>query len=199
MFTPRCPPTSTTGRPLLLIAGIIVLVEPAPSGSRRHRTVPVATVNNLLFPGTRQAIQVKRRRTDRKTTITTVYAVTSLAAEQATSAQITTLIREYWKVEALHHVRDTTFVEIASQLRTGNAPRAMATWRNVAIETGRRHQHRSQPPPHCPRSTPTARAPRTHVITKRTSCDDAEPCPPPRRPAEAGEGDQGPASSPRVS
>lgn len=100
------------------------------------RRIKVATVNNLLFPGARQAIQVKRRRTDRKTgktTITTVYAVTSLAAEQATPAQIATLIRDHWKVEALHHVRDTTFAEDASQLRTGNTPRAMATWRNLAI------------------------------------------------------------------
>ncbi len=31
------------------------------------RRIKVATVNSLLFPGTRQAIQVKRRRTDRKT------------------------------------------------------------------------------------------------------------------------------------
>ncbi|MGW7260364.1 hypothetical protein ACWGJM_41265, partial [Streptomyces sp. NPDC054834] len=36
-------------------------------------------------------------------------------------------------IEALHHVRDTTFAEDASQLRTGNAPRAMATWRNLAV------------------------------------------------------------------
>jgi predicted transposase YbfD/YdcC len=82
------------------------------------------------------AIQVKRHRTDRKTgraTITTVYAVTSLAAEQARPAQIVTLIRDHWKVEALHHVRDTTCAEDASQLRTGNAPRAMATWRKVAV------------------------------------------------------------------
>ena len=105
-------------------------------GRSEIRRIKVATVNNLLFPGTRQAIQVKRRRTDRKTgrtTITTVYAVTSLAAEQATPAQIATLIRDHWKVEALHHVRDTTFAEDASQLRTGNAPRAMATWRNLAV------------------------------------------------------------------
>ncbi|WP_412079395.1 hypothetical protein ACLF6K_06660 [Streptomyces xanthophaeus] len=31
------------------------------------------------------------------------------------------------QIEAPHHVRDTTFAEDASQLRTGNAPRAMAT------------------------------------------------------------------------
>ncbi|MET7715552.1 hypothetical protein [Streptomyces sp. NPDC005407] len=30
-------------------------------------------------------------------------------------------------------MRDTTFAEDASQLRPGNAPRAMATWRNPAI------------------------------------------------------------------
>ncbi|MFI9588198.1 transposase [Streptomyces sp. NPDC052236] len=95
-----------------------------------------ATVSNLLFPGACQAVQIKRRRTDRKTgkvTIATVYAVTSLTAEQATPAQLAKLIRDHWKIEAMHHVRDTTFAEDASQLRTGNAPRAMATWRNLAI------------------------------------------------------------------
>ncbi|MFE2425059.1 hypothetical protein [Streptomyces hokutonensis] len=80
-------------------------------------------------------MQIKRRRTDRKTgrtTIKTVYAVTGLTAEQANPAQPATLIRDHWQIEALHHVRDTTFAEDASQLRTGNAPRAMATWRNLA-------------------------------------------------------------------
>ncbi|MFB6936106.1 hypothetical protein [Streptomyces chartreusis] len=43
------------------------------------------------------------------------------------------LIRDHWKIEALHHVRDVTFAEDASQLRTGTAPRAMDTWRNLAI------------------------------------------------------------------
>ncbi|MFJ5779843.1 transposase [Streptomyces sp. NPDC093094] len=80
-------------------------------------------------------IAQRPRRTDRKTgrtTVKTVYAVTSLTAEQATAAQLARLVRDHWKIEALHHVRDTTFAEDASQLRTGNAPRAMATWRNLA-------------------------------------------------------------------
>ncbi|MET7905139.1 hypothetical protein ABZS86_28195 [Streptomyces sp. NPDC005355] len=105
-------------------------------GRSEIRRIKVATVKNLLFPGARQAIQIKRRRTDRKTgktTITTVYAVTSLTAEQATCAQIAALIRGHWTIEAHHHVRDTTFTEDASQLRTGNPPRTMATWRNLAI------------------------------------------------------------------
>ncbi|GAA3373785.1 hypothetical protein GCM10020367_35090 [Streptomyces sannanensis] len=83
-----------------------------------------------------QAIEVKRRRTSRttnKTTIKTVYAVTSLAPEQATPDRIAELIRGHWQVEALHHVRDVTFAEDASRVRTGTAPRAMATLRNIAI------------------------------------------------------------------
>ncbi|MEU5928136.1 transposase [Streptomyces antimycoticus] len=63
----------------------------------------------------------------------TVYAVTSLSAEQATPAQITQLVRDHWQIEAPHHIRDTTFAEDASQLRTGNALRTMATWRNLAL------------------------------------------------------------------
>lgn len=105
-------------------------------GRVKIRRIKVATLNNLLFPGAHQAVQIKRRRTDRKTgktTITTVYAVTDLTAEQATPVQLARLIRDHWKIEALHHVRDTTFAEDASQLRTCNAPRAMATWRNLAV------------------------------------------------------------------
>jgi predicted transposase YbfD/YdcC len=105
-------------------------------GRSEIRRIKVATMNSLLFPGARQAIQIKRRRTDRKTgktTVKTVYAVTSLTAEQAGAAQLAELVRDHWKIEALHHVRDTTFAEDASQLRTGNAPRVMATCRNLAI------------------------------------------------------------------
>ncbi|WP_081982284.1 DDE transposase family protein [Streptacidiphilus albus] len=59
--------------------------------------------------------------------------MTSLTAEQAALARRAQLVQDHWKIEALHHVRDTTFAEDASQLWTGNAPRAMATWRNLAI------------------------------------------------------------------
>ncbi|MGM9337621.1 hypothetical protein ACTAFV_37470, partial [Streptomyces murinus] len=43
------------------------------------------------------------RRTDRKTgktTVKTVYAVTTLAAEQATAAQLAGLVRDHWTIEA---------------------------------------------------------------------------------------------------
>ncbi|MDX2696408.1 ISAs1 family transposase [Streptomyces ipomoeae] len=105
-------------------------------GRSEIRRLKVCTVNNLLFPGARQAVQIVRRRVNRTTgkiSLKTVYGVTSLAAEQAPPARLAQLVRGHWTVEALHHVRDVTFTEDASQLRTGNAPRAMATCRNLAI------------------------------------------------------------------
>ncbi|MDT0567065.1 ISAs1 family transposase [Streptomyces sp. DSM 3412] len=60
-------------------------------GRSEFRRIKVATVSNLLFPGACQAVQIKRRQTDRKTgkvTIATVCAVTSLTAEQAAPAQL---------------------------------------------------------------------------------------------------------------
>ncbi|MEU9366248.1 ISAs1 family transposase [Streptomyces avermitilis] len=105
-------------------------------GRQEIRRLKVCTVNNLLFPGARQAVQIVRRRVHRKTgkiSLKTVYAVTSLTAEQASPARLARLIRGHWTVEALHHVRDVTFAEDASQLRTGNTPRLMATCRNLAI------------------------------------------------------------------
>jgi hypothetical protein len=60
-------------------------------------------------------------------------AVTSLAAHEASPTQHAALIRGHWQVEALHHVRDVTYAEDASQLRTGNAACAIAICRNLAI------------------------------------------------------------------
>jgi predicted transposase YbfD/YdcC len=63
----------------------------------------------------------------------TVYPVTSLTAAQASPARLADWVRGHWGIEALHHVRDTTFAEDASQLRTGTGPQVMASLRNLAI------------------------------------------------------------------
>ena len=105
-------------------------------GRDEIRRLKVCTVNGLLFPHAAQAIQVRRRRTDTvtgKTTVTTVYAITSLNAERAGPAELARHIRGHWRLEALHHIRDVTFAEDASRIRAGQAPRAMASLRNLAI------------------------------------------------------------------
>jgi hypothetical protein len=48
-------------------------------------------------------------------------------------------VRGHWGIEALHHLRDVIFAEDASQVRTGTAPRAMASLRNLAIGILRAH------------------------------------------------------------
>jgi hypothetical protein len=63
----------------------------------------------------------------------TVHAVTSLTHAQASPARLADLIRGHWAIEALHHLRDVTFAEDASQVRSGSGPHVMATLRNLAI------------------------------------------------------------------
>ena len=94
----------------------------------------------LPFPHAVQAIQVKRRRTDRrtgKTTIVTIYAITSLPPGRITHAQLAALIRGHWSIEALHHIRDVTYHEDACRARTGATPRVLASLRNLAIGLAR--------------------------------------------------------------
>jgi hypothetical protein len=64
-------------------------------------------------------------------------------APQTSPARLADWTRGHWGIEAHHHIRDTTYVEDASQLRTGTAPRAMASLRNLAIGILRAHGHRN--------------------------------------------------------
>jgi hypothetical protein len=75
------------------------------------------------------------------------------------------LLRGHWAIEALHHLRDVTFSEDASQVRSGAGPNVMACLRNLVIgvlcRTGsvnlaaalRRHAR----DPHRPLATPGIR------------------------------------------
>jgi len=63
----------------------------------------------------------------------TVYAITSLTAQQADPVLLARWLRGHWAIEALHWVRDVSFDEDRSQVRTGNGPRVMASLRNLAI------------------------------------------------------------------
>jgi predicted transposase YbfD/YdcC len=101
------------------------------------RTLKAVTVHHFRFPHTTQVIQVTRKVRDlgtRRWRTVVVYAVTSLTFAQAGPARLADLIRGYWAIEnGLHHVRDVTFAEDASQVRTGTGPQVMACLRNLAI------------------------------------------------------------------
>jgi hypothetical protein len=59
--------------------------------------------------------------------------ITALSAEQAGPQHLAHLVKAHWAIEALHHIRDVTYDEDRSQLRTGSAPQILAGLRNLAI------------------------------------------------------------------
>ena len=75
-----------------------------------------------------------------KLTIERVYLSTSLDVFDATPAELAAWIRGHWGTEnLLHHVRDRTFREDDSKIRTGALPRTMASLRNLAISVFRQN------------------------------------------------------------
>ncbi|GGX55665.1 hypothetical protein [Streptomyces noursei] len=73
-----------------------------------------------------------------KLTIERVYLITSLAPGAATGTELASWIRGHWSIEnLLHHVRDRTFREDDSKVRTGHLPRTMTSLRNLAISVHR--------------------------------------------------------------
>lgn len=113
-------------------------------GRRATRTIKVADVPAWIrFTGATQIAQLRRTITRKgKRTVEVVYLVTSADARTAPPEVLATWIQGHWKVEnRLHWVRDVTFDEDRSQVRTGNAPRVMASLRNTAITLLRIHGH----------------------------------------------------------
>jgi predicted transposase YbfD/YdcC len=109
------------------------------------RRLKTAAFGHLDHPHARQALQVVRWRRDLgtgKLTIERIYLVTSLPPGTATGSELAAWIRGHWLIEnQLHHVRDRTFHEDASKIRTRNLPRVMAGLRNLAIGVHRQDGH----------------------------------------------------------
>jgi predicted transposase YbfD/YdcC len=103
------------------------------------RTLKAVSVRGFGgFPHAAQVLQVTRkvrdRRTGRRRKTQTVYALTSLSHAKASPARVADLLRGHWSIEnGLHWVRDVTYGEDASQVRTANSPHVMACLRNLAI------------------------------------------------------------------
>ncbi len=105
-------------------------------GRRVTRTIKVVTAPAWVdFHGAAQVAQLRRTVTRAgKKTIEVVYLITSGDARTATPPMLAAWVQGHWGIEnRLHWVRDVTFDEDRSQVRTGAAPQVMATLRNVVI------------------------------------------------------------------
>jgi predicted transposase YbfD/YdcC len=96
----------------------------------------------LEFPYVRQVFCIRRDVTHlgkNKASSETVYGITSLSPAQASPKRLLELNRGHWSIEnRLHWIRDVTFDEDRSQIRTGAGPRVMASLRNLVISILRR-------------------------------------------------------------
>jgi predicted transposase YbfD/YdcC len=111
-------------------------------GRLESRTLKIAAVTaGIEFPHARLAMQIRRRRRPSTTGhwhTETVYAVTDLNWHQIRADQLADAARGHWRVEnQLHWIRDVTFAEDHSQIRTGSGPAVMATLRNLALSLHR--------------------------------------------------------------
>jgi predicted transposase YbfD/YdcC len=103
-------------------------------GRRARRTIKVALVPAWIeFDGAAQVAQLRRTVTrNGKKTVEVVYLITS--DRNADPATLAAWVRGHWEIEnRLHWVRDVTYQEDKSLVRTGNAPRVMASLRSLAI------------------------------------------------------------------
>jgi predicted transposase YbfD/YdcC len=113
-------------------------------GRRATRTIKVADVPAWIgFTGATQVAQLRRTVTRKgRRTVEIVYLITSADARTAPAELLATWVQSHWEIEnRLHWVRDVTFDEDRSQVRTGNAPRVMAALRNATITLLRLHGH----------------------------------------------------------
>jgi predicted transposase YbfD/YdcC len=107
-------------------------------GRIERRTIQVQPAPaNIDFPHAAQAFLIERYVTDTasgKNSAIAVLGITSCDTTQADAPQIAAHTRNHWHIEnKLHYVRDVTYHEDASQVRTHNGPRIMASLRNLAI------------------------------------------------------------------
>jgi predicted transposase YbfD/YdcC len=103
-------------------------------GRHARRTIKAALAPAWIeFDGAAQVAQLRRTVvTKGKKTIEVVYLITS---DRSVSPQaLAAWVRRHWHIEnKLHWVRDVTYQEDKSLVRTGNAPRVMASLRSLAI------------------------------------------------------------------
>lgn len=118
-------------------------------GHGRHERRTIA--RRALLPGdadwphAQQVFRIDRRVVRLKTGEVrheSVLGVTSVSVDQAPPSEILALLRTHWTIEnRSHYVRDVTFDEDRSQVRSGAIPQTMAAMRNAAISTMRAAGH----------------------------------------------------------
>src|SRR5947209_4850884 len=109
-------------------------------GRIEKRSIRVSTeMNSYLadWPLIQQVAELTRTVTVRKTGTTSqevLYLITPLTPQEAGPSRLLELVRGHWGIEnSSHYVRDVTFGEDRSRLRSGQGPQILAALRNLAL------------------------------------------------------------------
>lgn len=108
-------------------------------GRTEVRTIKASSEMNAYraatWPGVAPVAELTRTVTNAgQTTAEVVYLLTTLSSSKASPTRLLELNRGHWGIEnRSHYVRDVSFGEDRSRLRTGNAPQILAACRNLVI------------------------------------------------------------------
>ncbi len=110
---------------------------------RRRLTASTALVGFSTWPALQQVFRIERNvitKTTGECRHEIVYGVTNLCASQASAAALLHYVQHHWSIETKSHwVRDVTFDEDRSQVRTGAIPQVLATLRCATLGLLRAH------------------------------------------------------------
>lgn len=102
---------------------------------------------DTVWPDLAQIVRIERRR-ELKTPCQrqVIHAITSLPPGCYDAETLLAVSRNHWQIEnRLFHVRDVTFKEDASRIRSGNAPSAVAHPRNATLTVIRNQKLKPRP------------------------------------------------------
>ena len=102
-------------------------------------------INIEKFYGVKEIVKVSRttywKQSDKVSTETSYY----ISSKKMSAKEYNIGIRAHWGVESMHYIKDVTFGEDASLIRTGNAPTNFSIIRNIAMNVLRRENYISFP------------------------------------------------------
>lgn len=98
-------------------------------------------IDTKKFFGIREFVKVTRntyiKNSDKHSTEISFY----ISSRKMSAKEYNIGIRNHWAVEAMHYVKDVTFGEDASLIRTKHAPTNFSIMRNISLNTLRREKY----------------------------------------------------------
>lgn len=102
-------------------------------------------IDTNKFFGVKEIVKVTRttyfKQNDKISTEVSFY----ISSKKMSAEEYNYGIRAHWGVESMHYIKDVTFGEDASLIRTGNAPTNFSIIRNISMNVLRRENYISFP------------------------------------------------------